>query len=129
MGPSSGNRGVAVLLGASAVLVGQLVLRHGPETVAPNRIPGPPIAWVISSIARPNSAVDRPRAQFRPWPLARAIHSHSATGTRPKTIVSVQPRLSREILPWIGPLDANLVRTILVDCRVQAARMSRDLIP
>src|SRR5580693_1188634 len=127
MGPSSGNRGVAVLLGASAVLVGQ----HGEgraEDCRAEHDPGPPIGWVISSIARPNSAVDRPRAQFRPWPLARAIHSHSATGTRPKTIVSVQPRLSREILPGMGPPDANLAQTFWFDCRVQPARMSGDFI-
>src|ERR1700677_3706305 len=60
----------------------------GLNTVPPNVIPGPPIAWVISSIARPNSTVDTLRAQFRPWPFARAIHIHRAIGTRSKTIVS-----------------------------------------
>ena len=34
------------------------------------------------SVVRPNSTVNRMRAQFRPRPLARAIHSHTATGTR-----------------------------------------------
>ena len=29
------------------------------------------------------------RAQFRPWPFALAIHSHSATPTTPETMASV----------------------------------------
>jgi hypothetical protein len=36
-----------------------------------------------------NSTADRMRAQSLPWPTARAIHSHRATGTRPKTTTTV----------------------------------------
>ena len=54
--------------------------------------------WRSCSIARPNSTVDRMRAQFRPWPFARATHSHRTTTTRLKTIHTVmieRPHLGR----------------------------------
>ena len=43
----------------------------------------------MSSVASANSTVDRIRAQFRPWPFARAIHSHRATPITPETTASV----------------------------------------
>ena len=54
---------------------------------------------VSCSVARPNSTVDRVRAQVRPWPLARAIHSHRAGTTRPETSVTVMMS-GRRWLSW-----------------------------
>jgi hypothetical protein len=44
---------------------------------------------VEARVQRPNSTVDKVRAQFLPWPLARAIHSHRAGAIRPMTITTV----------------------------------------
>jgi hypothetical protein len=52
-------------------------------------IPGVRKAPVRSTVARANSTVDRLRAQVRPCPFSRAIHSHSATGTKPEMTDSV----------------------------------------
>ena len=54
-----------------------------------NRIPGGPKTPVRSSVAAPNSTVDTMRAQFRPRPFSRAIHSHSASGTKDQAIDTV----------------------------------------
>jgi len=54
----------------------KIPLAPGPPT--PIRNPGGPKTLVRFSVVRPNSTVDRMRAQFRPRPFARAIHSHSA---------------------------------------------------
>ena len=47
------------------------------------------------------------RAQFLPWPAARAIHSHRATGTRPKTTIEQRDgeRGRAEAVPEEPPVD------------------------
>ncbi len=54
---------------------------------------------VSCSVARANSTVDKMRAQFRPWPFARAIHTHTAGTTSPETNVSVMMS-GRRWLSW-----------------------------
>jgi hypothetical protein len=56
--------------------------------------------WPLnSSVARPNSTVDRMRARFLPWLAARAIHSHRAISAKPTIITSVMMR-GRMWLSW-----------------------------
>jgi hypothetical protein len=50
-------------------------------------------------VARPNSTVDEMRAQFRPRPLARAIHVHRAGTTRP-TAIAVVMMSGLQVLIW-----------------------------
>ena len=71
--------------------VGPTVGRVTSEPRRPRKAP------VSSSVARPNSTVDRMRAQFRPRPLARAIHSHRATGTRAQSIDTVM----NSVVSWL----------------------------
>jgi len=43
--------------------------------------------------------VDKMRAQFLPWPLARAIHSHSAGSTKLTAMTTVMMS-GRQWLTW-----------------------------
>jgi hypothetical protein len=61
--------------------------------------------------------VDRMRAQFRPWPFVRAIHSHRAITPRPPTITTVM----MSGLRW---LSWAAVRMWPRHCRWAAAVMS-----
>ena len=50
------------------------------------------------------------RAQFLPWPFARAIHSHRPIPTRPETIA----RLMMNVLSWLTWAAVRLGRAFLI---------------
>ena len=61
-------------------------------------------------MASPNSTVDRIRAQFLPWPFARAIHSHSATPITPDTTASAM----MNVFSWLTWVAVRLGRAFLI---------------
>ena len=61
-------------------------------------------------MASPNSTVDKIRAQFLPWPFARAIHSHSATPITPDTTASAM----MNVFSWLTWVAVRLGRAFLI---------------
>jgi hypothetical protein len=63
-----------------------------------------------SSVASPNSTVERIRAQFLPRPFARAIHSHSATPITPDTTASAM----MNVFSWLTWVAVRVGRAFLI---------------
>jgi hypothetical protein len=76
---------------------------------------------IISSVASPNSTVDRIRAQFLPWPFACAIRGHKPITARPKTIASVMSVFTS--LTWAAVRRGVAVRSAALMAEMSASEM------
>ena len=84
------------------------------QVSAGNTRPSSVLGWLstpnMSRVASPNSTEDKIRAQFRPWPFALAIHSHSAMPITPETMASVM----MNVFSWLTWAAERVGRAFLI---------------
>src|ERR1700761_5871954 len=71
---------------------------------------GPRKACSTDSVSMTNSTVEVIRAQFLPWPLARAIHSHSAIPMPADRTATIRNARNAESI-WVGVYLGNSLRS------------------